>query len=150
MNAQERLEFFYSKLFAVYVGVVFFLVGAGFVGLMAAHLLGLVNVHFKQSPTISIPVFMILGLGGLFIGLWCLSKAFDRRPVIVVDSEGVFYRHHGESPIPWQHIRQVKLVRNYIYLIRHSGPRVRMDIQLLHGRVYGAIMQAWQSHGGAS
>jgi hypothetical protein len=44
------------------------------------------------------------GLGFMIAGLWALLKSFDRRPVVVVDGEGLFYRPQGESIIPWRDI----------------------------------------------
>jgi hypothetical protein len=133
MNPHERLEFFYSEQHAFAAAGVFLLLGF---------------VFFWINPGFA----LLLAI----FGVWYLSKAFDRRPVIVVDSEGVFYRPRGKSDISWHDIRAVKCAlgmagHRSILLIRHSGRRVNMHTQLLpHHQIYDAIVQAWQSHGGAS
>ena len=69
----------------------------------------------------------------------------------MVDSEGVFYRPHGNAIIPWRDIRSVELERwnagngRRIFLIRHSGLPVK--IEGLGTSAYRAIAQAWERHG---
>jgi hypothetical protein len=134
----------------------FFLVGAIFIGAALGGLLGLVHIG---GPTEAILFPLIGGLVFASAGLWDLSKAFDSRPVIVIDGEGLFYRPHGGSIVPWRDIQTVKRdthSRNdRLILGQQSGPQVIMDLRLLH-RGFGedpisdAIMEAWQSHGGAN
>jgi hypothetical protein len=155
MNPHERREFFYSEFSAGAQGAFFFLGGAFFVGLILGHLLGLIHVKFDRDPADVIPFIVFLGLVFMLAGLWMLSKAFDRRPVIVMDSEGLFYRPHGEFPIPWRDIQTVKRDKHgnddSIILSRNCAPQVIIDLRFLYGDpIYDAIMKAWQSHGGAS
>src|ERR1700758_136678 len=126
MNTQVRLEFSYFELRAALLGGFFFLLGAFFVGLMLGHLLGLAHVKFEGSPADAIPFAVILGLVFMSAGVWALSKSFDRRPVVVVDSEGLFYRSYGESLIPWRDICAVEweTANDRIVLTRHSASRV--------------------------
>jgi hypothetical protein len=44
----------------------------------------------------------------VFAGLQILPEAFDSRPVIVIDNEGLFYRPNGASLISWRDIRTVE------------------------------------------
>jgi hypothetical protein len=157
MNAHDRQEFCYSRFNALLMGILLCLIGPILIVSALRYVLGLEND--LGSPPKWMPYFMlIMGLLGVFLGLWALPKGFDRRPVIVLDSEGLFYRPHGESLIPWQDIRIVKRRKHHIVLIRHSAPSVNINTSVLRGPragffgnpIYTAIMEAWQSHGGAA
>jgi hypothetical protein len=109
---------------------------------------------------------VIFGLWFVFIGLRGVSEGFYRRPLVAVDSEGLFYRPHSSSIIPWRDISNVEWHRepagedgntfgNYILVTRHSARRILIDVGVLpgyHGNspVYTAIMRAWKRHGGTA
>jgi hypothetical protein len=157
MKAYERHEFYYSQFKTLLTGILLPLIGAALIVSMLGIVLGLVNDNGSGPKWL--PYFtLIMGLVGVAYGLWTLPNAFDRQPVIVLDSEGVFYRPHGGSIIRWRDIRTVKRRKDHIMLIRHSVPSVNINTSLLRGAhagffgnpIYTAIMEGWRSHGGVA
>jgi len=166
MNDPERKEFFPSPLgiFAIMGLHLLFLAGLACVLAPSLLLLGFRDFPFAAllgkllSPdsTQNSVLVILTGLAMMAPDLAGLWEGTDRRPVLVVDSEGVFYRHHGDAIIPWRDISALEFdTRNRgdwfssdgerLFLIRHNG--VPVQIQYLGTSAYRAIAQAWERHG---
>jgi hypothetical protein len=106
--------------------------------------------------------FALFGLIPILLGLFVLSMGFDRRPVVVVDSEGLFYRPHGPSIIPWRDIQSVEWPidineepEHRILVTRHGARPLSVYTWWLPGDnrkspVYTAIRRAWGRHRGTA
>ncbi len=135
MNTPERKVFFYSRAWAILVGGLLFAMGATSIAIFAHELLRL-SPSGRQPPN-WIYVWLIVGVPSTFGGLlYILRTISDRRPVLVVDSEGVFYRPHGDAIVPWRDILAVEEgddggseLSDSLILTRRSGPP--MSIELL-------------------
>ena len=72
----------------------------------------------------------------MFGGLLYISRTIsDRRPVLVLDSEGLFYRPHGKAIVPWRDILAVEEADDggpssviCSILTRRSGPPVSIEL----------------------
>ncbi len=134
------------------------------------HYLSFEDVHSGvKEPYVGWGMALIVlsfGLLWIVMGLWHLARGFDRRPVVVVDSEGLFYRPYGASIIPWRDIRNVEWIETHgamgagksdnvsyhiLVTTRDSPHLLVIKIDHLPGRpIYTAISQAWKRHGGAA
>ncbi len=158
MNTPERKGFYYSWAWAVLVGGLLFAMGAAFIAIFAHELLRL-SPSGRQPPD-WFYVWLILGVPCAFGGLLYISRTIsDRRPVLVLDSEGVFYRPYGNAIVPWRDIRAVELddrdseFSYDLILTRRSGRPVSIDLFELwptggSGGKYvahRAILDAWEA-----
>ncbi len=75
-----------------------FSLGILIIGLLAVYEFG---IHWKGTP--AVPVFTISTLILFF-------RLFDRRPKLVIDSQGIFDRTLGLGHIPWDDILSVQFV----------------------------------------
>ncbi len=181
MHAFERNEFYYENARAIRWGSIILSIGIliGTFPILAS------LVHFLRFGTLGVTVeigtfsggaenpvlvtgflaliltlvpFALFGLIPILIGLYVLSRGFDRRPVVVVDSEGLFYRPHGPSIIPWRDIRGVEWLKDIneeaehcILVTRHGARPFHVYTWWLPGDnrkspVYTAITRAWKRH----
>ena len=158
MNTPERKEFFYSRAWAILMGGLLFLTGAAFLALSGADLLR----HGRFGWDLSnwwLYGLLILSIVIMTGGLMVMSNVSDRRPVLVLDSEGVFYRPYGNEIVPWRDILAVELDDggseggSDLILTRRSGPRLSIELMELwpnggsggkHG-AHRAILEAWEA-----
>jgi hypothetical protein len=178
MNALERKEFFYARTFNIVMGGCIVLMGA-ICALGLGHMLGL-DVPFADSirealfpEEIKLPTtrygyvlyallcaVLLAGSVMMAAGLYFMSKGLDGRPVVVVYSEGLYYRPLGDAIVPWRDIRAVEFEQGdegtgRAILTRQSGPPVKINLNVLqywgfpgpNNPVYQAILQAWERPG---
>ncbi len=162
MDVPERREFFYNPIWLIFAGGLLFLAGAVFMFGTPVHSPGEKEAEYGWI----LQLVISLWFGGY--GLVALSRGFDRRPVVVVDSEGLFYRPYGASIIPWRDIRSVEwieeskggmgdgdvsnLPNHHILVTTRDSPHlvlIKLDY-LPSFPVYTAIIQAWKRHGGTA
>jgi hypothetical protein len=167
MSAPERKEFFYSRIYTSFIGGLALLIGSLFIWGSAGHFLGLTTIHVEGAgtgtPYVLAAVF-IAGLASVAFGIRFMRKSCDRRPAVIVDSNGLLYRAYGDTAVPWHEIRAVELIKdddNSSILLTCTGPHekgVAIDTRYLTSQsadggkdpVYNAIMKAWRSHGGSA
>ena len=158
MNAPERKEFFYSRAWAILMGGLLFLTGAAFLALLGGDLLR--HGRFGWTPSNWwLYGLLILSIAIMIGGLLVMSNASDRRPVLVLDSEGLFYRPHGNGIVPWRDILAVELddrdseFSSDLILTRQSGPRLSIELMELWPNggsggkhvAHRAILEAWEA-----
>ena len=157
MNTPERKVFFYWRVYAILWGVPLFVIGAAFIAIFAYELL-LLSPSDRQPPNGWWYVWLILGVLSTLGGLWRISIVPDQRPVLVLDSEGLFYRPHGNAIVPWRDILAVEFDpkdegNNRLILTRQSGPPVSIDLFELwpidrsggKRAAHRAILEAWEA-----
>jgi len=77
---------------------------AGILMLWGGYMLIISNIIIAQI--VGWVVILLFGLAYIFV-YYCLSKGIFEKPIMIINSEGIYHKQISEIPIPWNNIRLI-------------------------------------------